>query len=72
MIKGNPKDPEYEFTKENGRWKISLFPFMDYAEISLARSFKWVNHDDKAFNMWLIESFTGKPVDPAIWMAVKD
>jgi hypothetical protein len=72
IVKGNPIEPKYEFTKENGRWKISLFPFMDYGEISLARSFKWPNYSDKAFNMWLIESFSGKPMDPNIWMAVKD
>lgn len=72
IVRGNPIDPEYEFTRENGRWKISLIPFMQYAEVSINRQIKRGNGSDQAFNFWMIESFSGKPIDPKIWMAVKD
>ena len=72
IVRGNPREPEYEFTKENDQWKISLIPFMQYAEISLGKRFQRKHTSDRGLNLFLIEGFSGKPIDPAIWHPVKN
>jgi len=65
-------DPEFEFTKEHGHWKISLIPFMRDAESSIPRNFnKKGIYSEKAFHLWLLESFSDKPLDPMIWEPIK-
>jgi hypothetical protein len=65
-------DPEFEFTNEHGHWKISLIPFMRDAESSIPRNFnKKGNYSEKALHLWLLESFSDKPVEPKIWEPIK-
>jgi len=72
VVRGEFADPELEFTKEHGHWKISLIPFMREAESSLPGHFnKKGNYSEKAFHVWFLESLTDKPVDPVIWKPVK-
>jgi len=64
-------DPEFEFTKEKGHWKLSLIPFLKDAETRLPARFKKANTTDKDFILFLLESYSDKPISPEIWNPVK-
>jgi hypothetical protein len=64
-------DPEFEFTKENGHWKLSILPFIKEAESCIHRRFIKNNNSDKEFISFLISSYSDQPIDPNIWKATK-
>ena len=64
-------DPEFEFTKENGHWKLSLIPFLQDAETHLLARYKKANTSEKDFILFLMESYSDKPISPEIWNPIK-
>jgi hypothetical protein len=71
MVNGNPVDPEFIFTKENGHWKMSLIPFLQDATSHITARLKKSNTAEKEFNLFMIESFSNEPISPDIWKPTK-
>jgi len=71
MFQGHPLDPEFEFSQEKGRWKISLMPFMMDTESRIPARFYKGSTSDKGFISFLLESYSDKPISPDIWKPVK-
>jgi hypothetical protein len=65
-------DPEFEFTKEKGRWKLSLIPFIQDTESRLPARWKKRDTTEKDFIVFLVESYSDMPMSPEIWNPVKN
>jgi hypothetical protein len=67
VMRGNPTQLKFRFTKEDGKWRIDLTALMSMADHAMSMMIKEEGLEEDTLIISVIELVSGKKAPPTIW-----